>query len=168
MEETGVPRENHWPAASHWWEQLVVINPLCGSEIWPDKSCGLWWERPYKRGPTVLHKFSTSIQQSVHDKTTPFAMKVWPYKRGGLSWGEQFTSTLTSTCIWNLAWQKQWIGLIRGELLCFTHSKTEYTKGVIYKFWNTKNVHTCKCLSLKTFSFLKAAIGTNTNNYHSK
>jgi len=36
VEETRVPRENHWPAASHWqtlWHNVVVLNTPCLSEI---------------------------------------------------------------------------------------------------------------------------------------
>ena len=34
-------------------DNLVALYYLNVSDIWSDKSCGLWWEEPYKRGTTV-------------------------------------------------------------------------------------------------------------------
>ena len=43
-------------------------------------------------------------------------MREWPDKRGGFSWGGQFSIILLSLCIWNLAFGGN--GLITGGLLC--------------------------------------------------
>jgi len=41
-------------------------------------------------------------RKSFSYKATPSAMKQLPYKKDGLSWGEQYTCILPSQCIWNL------------------------------------------------------------------
>ena len=52
---------------------LVVFFFLGASEIWTDKTEGLWWEWPYKRGGLWL-EWSY--------KRGGLWLK-WPYKRGG-------------------------------------------------------------------------------------
>jgi hypothetical protein len=42
-------------------DNLVALNNLRTSEIWPDNRGDLWWKWPYKRGTTVYCSFNVSF-----------------------------------------------------------------------------------------------------------
>jgi hypothetical protein len=64
-------------------------------------------------------RFQTDYSSHPSCKATHSVIKKWPYKRGDLSWGGQFTNILLSHCILTVAWKEVcglWCesGLIRG------------------------------------------------------
>ena len=50
---------------------------------------------------SILYNYRVYIIQLSSDyKVVPFTMKMWTYKRAGITWGGQLNSILLSQCIW--------------------------------------------------------------------